>query len=603
MQHEVGPFHIEREIGRGGSAVVYAARKDGRPVALKVPFVPDADAGRRFLEEARKLGAIDHPGVVPILEAGLLADGRPYLAMPLLAGETLAARLARGPLDQAQALHLFAGIAEAAHVLHQAGVVHRDIKTENVYLVDADPPRPMLLDLGIAKGMTDGPSRTTEQGVVRGTPATMAPERFFGQQASVASDVYELALLLYAMLTARLPWPDDADVEDRLAAKPAHEIEPSISEALSDVIMTALATRPARRPATALDLLESVRAASAAAPEPRRTSALEVSRPPPPKLEVPTGRAIVVPAIKAEPVTKAAPWRTIALVAIGGFVGAAVVAAIGRRDEGAPASASAAVSVASSPAAPTSVTSSSVASSSASASLSSLAASVDEAPSASVSVTAALPSAAPVAGSASAIVSAAPAASGSAEPSSTFVLASTFEGRLAQYPSCKKYWDYMCKHHTCHDRATADRWMHIHEKKPERIERERTRNEESCAHYYESKLKDDEPSRKADQVIATQLPACARVKAKACDPALAKDEATAGKCKQESSSLRHLVQNRTVEESAKNCEWRLQIWDKQLASEIEGYWKMKKQRAEDEVRRKADKEEAERKKKQVASPP
>src|SRR5687767_10435549 len=119
MQHEVGPFHIEREIGRGGSAVVYAARKDGRPVSLKVPFVVDEDAGRRFLEEARRLGAIDHPGVVPILEAGLLPDGRPYLAMPLLAGETLAARLARGPLDQTQGLVLFAGIAEAAHVLHQ----------------------------------------------------------------------------------------------------------------------------------------------------------------------------------------------------------------------------------------------------------------------------------------------------------------------------------------------------------------------------------------------------------------------------------------------------------------------------------------------------
>ncbi len=600
MQHEVGPFHIEREIGRGGSAVVYAARKDGRPVALKVPFVPDEDAGRRFLEEARKLGAIDHPGVVPILETGLLPDGRPYLAMPLLAGETLAARLARGPLDQAQALLLFAGIAEAAHVLHQAGMVHRDIKTENVYLVDADPPRPVLLDLGIAKGIADGPSRTTEQGVVRGTPATMAPERFFGQQASVASDVYELALLLYAMLTARLPWPDDADVEDRLAAQPAHEIEPSISEALSDAIMTALATRPTKRPATALELLESVRAASAAAPEPRRTSALEVSRPPAAKLEVPTGRAIVVPAMKEEPVARTAPWRTIALVAIGGFVGAAVVAAIGRRDDGAPASASAAASVTSSSAASASVAS---ASTSASVAPSSLAASVAEAPSASITATAALPSAVPGAASASAIAPMLPSASGSAESAAPFVLASTFEGRLAQYPSCKKYWDYMCKHHTCHDRATADRWMHIHEKKPERIERERKRNEESCAHYYESKLKDDEPSRRADQVIATQLPACARVKAKACDPALAKDEATAGKCKQESSSLRHLVQNRTVEESAKNCEWRLQSWDKQLASEIESYWKMKKQRAEDEVRRKADKEEAERKKKRVASPP
>ncbi len=171
-------FEPLRVLGEGGSGIVYEVRDRsvaGETFALKVlraELAPSEKERRRFLAEAERMQRLDADGLVKLLESGLLPDGRPYLAMPLLDGETLADRLERGPLPALVAARYFAKLASAVHALHQAGMVHRDVKPENVMLVDDSP---VLLDVGIARDIDDSATTTTVEGRVRGTPAYMAP--------------------------------------------------------------------------------------------------------------------------------------------------------------------------------------------------------------------------------------------------------------------------------------------------------------------------------------------------------------------------------------------------------------------------------------------
>jgi serine/threonine-protein kinase len=314
----LGPYVALREIGRGGSSVVYEARRDDEPtrVALKVGAVSADDAEarssrKRFLDEAARLSRVDHPAVVRVLAAGELPDGAPFIAMELCEGESLAARLARGPLALDEAMRLFEAVAHGLQALHDEGLLHRDVKPENVMLVRSAPEllagehsvaglptptdvadtRPVLIDLGIAKDTRAPASTTTQTGIVRGTPASMAPERFFGQGATVATDVYEAALLLYVMIAGRPPWEDGADVDQRLDAKPLAEVA-DVPSSLSDVVMRALAVRSARRPQSIRALLEELTAARSAIGERRETTEI-ATRPsdgrtaPPPQVPQP----------------------------------------------------------------------------------------------------------------------------------------------------------------------------------------------------------------------------------------------------------------------------------------------------------------------------
>jgi len=179
LPEQLGDFRILSLLGEGGSGLVYAARWGHREVALKVlraDDVPTESSRTKFLAEARILASIEHPSVVKVLSFGELPDGRPYLAMEKLDGETLAARIARGPLPLADALSVFEQIAHAVEALHQRGLIHRDLKPENVFLV-AGGEYAVLLDFGIAKDLEAGASTVTQEGLVRGTPAYMAPER------------------------------------------------------------------------------------------------------------------------------------------------------------------------------------------------------------------------------------------------------------------------------------------------------------------------------------------------------------------------------------------------------------------------------------------
>ena len=274
----IGEFRIDGVLGQGGSGIVYDARWGPRRVALKVLQKTLVGTGReraQFLLEAQRLQQITHPSVVKVFAVGELPDGRPYLAMERLEGDTLAAVIAKqGPLSIERAFHFFDELANAVGALHAQGLVHRDLKPENVFVVGGE--HAVLLDFGIAKSIDAPASTTTQEGNVRGTPAYMAPERFFGQPAGIATDIYELALVLYAMLAGRLPWDHVADPEARLAPR---SIE-GIAEPLDVEIRRALSTRAQNRPETAAALLAAVRAsADVTLPEAGETARMRPAAP------------------------------------------------------------------------------------------------------------------------------------------------------------------------------------------------------------------------------------------------------------------------------------------------------------------------------------
>ncbi len=259
----LGDFEVTALLGEGGNGEVYAATKDGVAVALKIlrgDLELTERERRRFLEEAAKMRRVAHPSIVPVLEAGTLPDGRPFLSMPRLEGETLAARLQRGPVDPTSAFRIFAELGDAVATLHRADLVHRDIKPENVLVTHQG--RAVLLDLGIARDVNAKSSTTTEEGTMRGTRAYMAPERFFGSPAGVLTDLYELAVVLYLMLTGRLPWDDAAGPGGRL--HPAHPDSWGTKQSplVSTALLRALSTRPEVRPRSAEDFIAEIDRAS-----------------------------------------------------------------------------------------------------------------------------------------------------------------------------------------------------------------------------------------------------------------------------------------------------------------------------------------------------
>jgi tetratricopeptide (TPR) repeat protein len=269
----LGPYRIERELGRGGQGAVFLAvdARLNRRVALKT--LPSAWAASgaailRLSQEARVLASVDHPGLCPVYEAGA-EGGVPYLAMRYVEGETLAARFLRraAPPDGAALFALLAlveRIARAAHAAHEAGVVHRDLKPANV-VIDADE-RPVILDFGLASAAGDGDAGLTATGDVLGTPLYMAPEQAAGDVRAVdrRSDVWALGVLLFEGATGVRPFdgPTRAAVLDAVRhAEPPdpRRANPRVSTDLRTVLSVALAKSPADRYATALDFAEDLR--------------------------------------------------------------------------------------------------------------------------------------------------------------------------------------------------------------------------------------------------------------------------------------------------------------------------------------------------------
>ena len=280
-----GRYRLERELGRGGMAVVFLAEdlRHKRPVALKVlkPELAQAIGADRFLQEIAIAAQLAHPHILPLHDSGD-ADGLLFYVMPFVEGESLRARLDRErQLPIADAVQIIAEVADALSYAHSRGVIHRDIKPDNVLLTAGHA---VVSDFGIARAVaTAGSERLTETGFAVGTPAYMSPEQATGDAAiDGRSDVYSLGCLGYEMLGGAPPFtgPTAQAILARHTMDPVprlRTLRQTVPDALEQAINRALAKTPADRFATATQLAAAVHAA-VAAPGGRERSGSPVMR-------------------------------------------------------------------------------------------------------------------------------------------------------------------------------------------------------------------------------------------------------------------------------------------------------------------------------------
>jgi eukaryotic-like serine/threonine-protein kinase len=262
----IGHYQIARKIGEGGMGVVYAARDErlARTIALKTLSAPTPDdtARQRLWREARAAASVNHPNVCQIYEIGEDA-GRVFIAMELLEGEALAARLERGALTAAEAMPIGLGMLSALAALHARGIVHRDLKPSNVFLTAHGVK---LLDFGLAQpelAGAAGAAGLTRTGVVMGTPRYMSPEQVAGEPIDLRSDLFAAGTVLFEMLAGRPAFAGRSIVEvlhaTRYEQPPALSGSPAVA-AFDRVIRRAMAKRPADRPISAEAMADELRA-------------------------------------------------------------------------------------------------------------------------------------------------------------------------------------------------------------------------------------------------------------------------------------------------------------------------------------------------------
>jgi tetratricopeptide (TPR) repeat protein/TolB-like protein len=258
-------YVLERELGRGGMATVYLARdlKHDRPVALKVlhPELPAVLGAERFLREIRLTAQLRHPHILPVFDSGH-AGSLLWYTMPYIEGDSLRQRLRREvQLPVEEALRLARETADALDCAHRHGVVHRDVKPENILL---DHGHAVLADLGVAAALTAQPGeRLTETGLVVGTPAYMSPEQASGGQVDGRTDVYALGCVLYEMLAGEPPYtgPTAQAITAKRLRDPvpsARRLREDLPEPVDAAIRKALAKTPPDRYASAAEFAEAL---------------------------------------------------------------------------------------------------------------------------------------------------------------------------------------------------------------------------------------------------------------------------------------------------------------------------------------------------------
>jgi len=267
-----GRYRLQERIASGGMGTVWAAEDETlhRRVAVKVlneGLSADERFTERFRREARAVAGVSHPNIAGVFDYGE-EDGRPYIVMELIDGETLADGLARmGRLDPEETVRIGAAVADALALAHANGIVHRDVKPANIMLDRADHVR--VMDFGIAATL-EGSTGLTATGAVMGTSRYIAPEQADGERATPASDVYSLGVVLYEMLAGQPPFVRQTPVATAMAhiherPRPLQEVRPDTPPALAEAVHHCLAKDPKRRP-TATELaaeLRSVEPASA----------------------------------------------------------------------------------------------------------------------------------------------------------------------------------------------------------------------------------------------------------------------------------------------------------------------------------------------------
>ncbi|MBN1208994.1 MAG: serine/threonine protein kinase [Myxococcaceae bacterium] len=272
----VGGWVVERLHYRGPVSTLYRAReaRTGVPAALKVLhslFTATSTALRRFRREAATLQRLRHPHIVEVLGYGELADGRPFIAMEWLEGRDLAAELAaRGPLSAREALEVLEQVGAALRAAHGAGVVHRDLKVQNVMRLQRGGEAALvkLVDFGVAKGLSPGApgaSTLTQTGAVLGTPLTMAPEQIRAELPDVRTDLYAMGVLLFQLVSGQPPFQGSTSHE--VEEQHLHAPPPRVSErapvpaALDAVVHRCLQKRREERYPDVDTLLEDLRRA------------------------------------------------------------------------------------------------------------------------------------------------------------------------------------------------------------------------------------------------------------------------------------------------------------------------------------------------------
>jgi len=262
----LGDYRIMSVVGSGGMGVVFRAEdtKLGRVVALKA-MLPSGAASRRakqrFLREARAIASIEHDNIVTVYHVGE-DQGVPYLVMPLLKGESLRDRLnRRQTLDSCEVVRMGREIAAGLAAAHARGLLHRDIKPDNIWLEEGTG-RVKIVDFGLARA-AEGDEEITRIGNIVGTPRYMAPEQAKGQQVDQRSDLFSLGTVLYCACTGEAPFSGSNVTATLIAvatepAKPIKALNPHLDERLAAIIMRLLEKDPQDRFATAMEVFDSL---------------------------------------------------------------------------------------------------------------------------------------------------------------------------------------------------------------------------------------------------------------------------------------------------------------------------------------------------------
>ncbi|MFY9552042.1 MAG: protein kinase, partial [Thermoanaerobaculia bacterium] len=297
----LGPYEILGQIGAGGMGEVYRAKDPrlGREVAIKVlpvSFSADADRLRRFEQEAKAAGVLNHPNITAVYDIGTSSsDGAPYVVQELLEGDTLRSVLAGGKLSARKAADYATQIAQGLSAAHEKGIVHRDLKPENLFVTKEG--RVKILDFGLAKltqaegaasDATSLPTETrgTEPGVVLGTLGYMSPEQVRGKPADARSDIFSFGAILYEMLSGQRAFRGDsaADTMSAILKEDPPDLSvtnQNISPGLERIVRHCLEKNPEQRFHSAHDLAFDIEALSQVSAPPGARPAMRARRIPP----------------------------------------------------------------------------------------------------------------------------------------------------------------------------------------------------------------------------------------------------------------------------------------------------------------------------------